>query len=54
MFCFFMKELKRAILYQNYKRSQGGGPGGPGSFNRNATNNKNLAKKPYFVIFSFV
>ena len=30
---FFMKELKGAILSQNHRRSQGGGPGGPGSFN---------------------
>ena len=30
-FCFeffFMKELKGAILSQNHRRSQGGGPGG--------------------------
>ena len=25
-----MKELKGAILSQNHRRSQGGGPGGPG------------------------
>ena len=30
---FFMKELKGAILSQNYSRSQGSGPGGPGPLN---------------------
>ena len=39
-----MKELKGAILSQNHRRSQGDGPGGPGPFNRNAINDKNLAK----------
>ena len=47
-----MKELKDAILPQNQRRSQGGGPGGPGPLNRNATNDKNLTKKPCFFIFS--
>ena len=50
---FFMKELKGAILSQNHGRSQGGGPGGPGPLNRNATNDKNLTKKPCFFIFCF-
>ena len=27
---FFMKELKGAILSQNHRPGQGGGPGGPG------------------------
>ena len=49
-----MKELKGAILSENYRRSLGGGPGGPGFLNWNATNDKNLTKKPYFVIFSFL
>ena len=48
-----MKELKGAILSQNYKRSQGGSLGDPGPLNRNATNDKNLTKKPCFFIFSF-
>ena len=39
-----MKELKGAILSQNHRRSQGGGPGGPGPLNCNATNDKNLTK----------
>ena len=46
-----MKELKSAILSQNYRRSQGGGPGGPGPLNQNATNSKNLTKKPLFCHF---
>ena len=48
-----MKELKGAILSQNFRRSQIGGPRDPGSLNRNATNDKNLTKRPYFVVFSF-
>ena len=48
-----MKELKGAVLSQNYRRSQGGGLGGPGPLNQNATNSKNLTKKRYFVIFRF-
>ena len=41
-----MKELKDAILSQNHWRSQGGGTGGPGPLNLNATNdNNNLTKK---------
>ena len=52
--CFlFMKELKSAILSKNHRRSQRGGPRGPGSLNRNATNDKNLTKKSCFFIFSF-
>ena len=39
-----MKELKGAILFQNHRRSQEGGPGGPGPLDRNATNQKNLTK----------
>ena len=50
---FFKKELKGAILFQNHRRSYGGGPGGPGPFNQNATNDKNLTKKSCFFIFSF-
>ena len=42
---FFVKERKGAILSQNHRRSQGGGPGGQGAFNRNAINDKNLEKK---------
>ena len=49
-----MQELKGAILSQNNRRSQRGGPpGGPGPLNRNATNDKNLTKKALFFIFSF-
>ena len=48
-----MKERKGAILSQNHRRSQVDGPGGPGPFNRNATYDKNLAKKSCFFIFSF-
>ena len=40
-----MKEIKGAILSQNHKRNQEGGPGGPGPLNRNATNDTNLTKK---------
>ena len=43
-----MKELKGAILSQNQRRSQWGGLGGPGPLDRNATNDKNLKKKPCF------
>ena len=50
---FFMKEVKGAILSQNHRRSQGGGPWGPSPLNRNATNVKSLTKKPGFFIFSF-
>ena len=39
-----MKEFKGAILSQNHRCSQGGGSGGPGPLNQNATNDKNLAK----------
>ena len=46
-----MKELMGAILSQNQRRRQGGGPRGPGHLNWNATNDKNLTKKPYFFIF---
>ena len=49
-----MKELKGAILSQNHRRSQGGGPGGPDPLNRNATNDKNLTKKVLFVHFQFL
>ena len=54
-----MKELKGAILSQNHRRSQGGGPEGPGPLNRNATNDTNLTKKPFlhlpvsFSIFEY-
>ena len=41
---FFMKELKGTILFQNLRRSQGGGPKGPGLLNWNATSDKNLPK----------
>ena len=46
-----MKELKGAILSQNHRRSQGGGPGGLGPLDRNATNDTNLTKK---VLFQFL
>ena len=49
---FLKKELKDAILFQNHRRSQGDGPGGLGPLNQNATNNKNLTKKPCFFSFS--
>ena len=49
-----MKELiRRAILSQNHWRSQGDGREDPGPLNQNATNDKNLSKKPWFFIFSF-
>ena len=48
-----MQELKGAILSQNQRRSQRGGPGGPGPLNRNAINDKNFTKKPCFFIFGF-
>ena len=48
-----MKDLKGAILSQNHRRSRRGGPGVPGPLNRNATNDKNLTKKPCFFIFNF-
>ena len=41
--------LLGAILPRNSRR----GPGGPSPLNRNATNNKNLTKKPCFFCFSF-
>ena len=41
---FFMKEFKGAILSQNHRLSQGGGPGGPDPLHRNATNDKILLK----------
>ena len=47
-----MKELKGAILSQNHTRSQGGGQGGPGPLNRNATNDTNLTKKSLVSSFS--
>ena len=40
-----MTEFKGAILSQNHRRSQGGGPVGPGPLNLNATMDKNLTKK---------
>ena len=46
-----MKELKGAILSENHRRSQGGGPG---PLNRNATNDKNLTKKVLFLHFQFL
>ena len=51
---FFMKELKGVILSQNHMRSQGGGSGGPGPFNRNATYNKSFTKKALFFHFQFL
>ena len=48
-----MKELKGAILSQNHRRSQGGGPGGPGPLNRNAANDTNLTKKVLVLSFQF-
>ena len=48
-----MKELKGAILCQNHRRSQGGGTGGLGPLNRNATNDTNLTKKALFLHFYF-
>ena len=48
-----MKERKGAMMSQNHRRSLGGGTGGPSPFNRNATNDKNLTKKPCFFIFSY-
>ena len=45
-----MKEIKGSILSQNDRRSQGGGPTGPGSLNPNATNDKNLIKKILFSL----
>ena len=48
-----MKELKGAILSQNQWRSQGVAQGAPGPLNRNATNDKQLTKKPGFFIFNF-
>ena len=48
-----MKELAGAILSQNYWRSKEGGPARLGPLNQNATNDKNLTKKPCFFIFSF-
>ena len=49
-----MKELKGAILSQNHRRSRGCGPGGPGPFNPNATNDTNLTKKVLFLHFQFL
>ena len=49
-----MKELKGAILSQNHRLSQGGGPGGPGPLNRNATNDANLTKKVLFLHYQFL
>ena len=49
-----MKELKGAILSQNHRRSQGGGPGGPGPLKQNATNDTNLTKKVLFFHFQFL
>ena len=37
-----MKELRGAMLSQNYRHSQIGGPGVLGSLNRNATNDKKV------------
>ena len=47
-------QLKGAILSQNHRRSQGGGPEGPGPLNRNATNDTNLTKKALFLHFQFL
>ena len=49
-----MKERKGAILSQNHRRSQGGGPGGRGPLNQNATNDANLTKKVLFLHFQFL
>ena len=51
---FFVKELNGAILSQNHRRSQKGGPGGLGPLSRNATYNKNLTKKGLFLHFQFL
>ena len=51
---FFTKELKGAILSQSHRRSQEGGPGGPGPLNRNATNDTNLTKQVLFLHFRFL
>ena len=48
-----MQELKGAILSQNHRRNQRGGPGGPDPLNRNAINDKSLTKNPGFFIFNF-
>ena len=48
-----MKELKGTILSQNHRRSQGGGPGGPGPLNRNATDDK-IYQKKLFLHFQFL
>ena len=48
-----MKDLIGAILSPNHTRSQGGGPGGPGTLYQNATKDKNLTKQPCFFIFRF-
>ena len=50
-----MKKRKGAILSQNHRRSQGGGPGCPVPLNRNATNDTNLTKKKVlFLHFQFL
>ena len=41
---FSWKNFKGAILSQTHRRSQGGGTGGPGPLNWNATNDKILTK----------
>ena len=51
---FFMKELKGTILSQNYKRSQGCGPGGQGPLNLNATKSKKIVKKALFRHFQLL
>ena len=50
---FFMKELYGRDLISKLLAKPGGGPEGPGPLNCNATNDKNLTKKPWFFIFSF-
>ena len=49
-----MEELKGAILSQNHRRSQGGGTGGSGPLNQNATNDTNLTKKVLFLHFQLL
>ena len=48
-----MKELRGAILSQNHWRSQGVAEETRAPPNQNATNGKNLSKKPCFFIFRF-
>ena len=49
-----MKEIKGAIVSQNHRQSQGGGTGGLGPLNQNATNDTYLTKKVLFLHFQFL